>query len=55
MRAEAGKGCKPRPSDISGDEYLKRWEDTFGKKDSQETQKDSSPDFSTNVGDHKLQ
>jgi len=42
MRAEAGKGCKPRPSYISTEEYLKRWEDTFGKnKVSPEPVKDS--------------
>lgn len=32
MRAEAGKGCKPRPRNVSQEEYDKRWEETFGKK-----------------------
>jgi len=54
MRAEAGKGCKPRPSDISREEYLRRWEDTFGKKDSEKTHKDSSHDFVKDVGEHNL-
>lgn len=29
----AGKGDTPRPMEIPRDEYRRRWEETFGKKE----------------------
>jgi len=34
----AGKGDRPRPIEIPRDDFRKRWEETFGKKDNTDGQ-----------------
>lgn len=37
-----GKGSRPRPFSVSGEEYASNWERTFGKKD-ESSQKQEQP------------
>ncbi len=48
MAHEAGKGSSPRPFSVDQEEYAKRWDAIFGKKnkEQQEQQTTSSEDKS---------
>ncbi len=50
MAHEAGKGSSPRPFSVDQEEYAKRWDAIFGKKnkEQQEQQQTPSEDSSEN-------
>jgi len=50
--AQNGKGSRPRPLSISGDEFGDKWDAIFGKKprkDEQQWQADDQPTTETNT------
>jgi hypothetical protein len=43
MAHEAGKGSSPRPFSVDTDEYAKRWDAIFGKKNKEQQEQQQTP------------
>jgi hypothetical protein len=48
MAHEAGKGSSPRPFSVDQDEYAKRWDAIFGKKNKEQQEQKSEENKSEN-------
>jgi len=42
MASEAGKGSKPRPQQVSNEEYAQRWDMIFAREEEPEEQEETS-------------